>query len=342
MYTIEEEKVHVIPVDFNVFFNNAKEYKNKIRYSPECIISESFFSELCQYIIACKEDEIVAIDMKGVASYPTRLFSKLEKNLSKIVFFNVERDKVQRQLTEDLDNLDWIDDTVGFYSEKTDWEIKTLLESYCANARRKEIKRIVNQISLNENGRIQYLDSSGLYSNCYVDIKKLFINVNDYYYILFCLAEKVSMQIQKRQIDAFISSSKNGAIIANILGGMLDIKEIHLLGVGPIYSMELGDSLESIKKGKKYAYIFDFMCTGTELKIASALVNSKRAYLDYAAGIAKYKRKEESTNIDTIEVLFYTNEMEKEFRLVGDAKDLMQGGSINERVQEAALYRENE
>ena len=215
------------------------------------------------------------------------------------------------------------DDTVGYYKEKSKWEIKTLLERYCSNVRKKEIKRIINQINLNEDGRIEYLDSSGLYSNCYVDIKKLFMNVNDYYYILYCLAEKVSVQIQKRQIDAFISSSKNGAIIANILGGILDIKEIHLLGVGPRYSMELGDSLESIKKGKKYAYIFDFMCTGTELKIASALVNSKKAYLDYAAGIAKYKRNVESTNIEMIDALFYTNEMTKEFKLVGNASDLM-------------------
>lgn len=31
------------------------------------------------------------------------------------------------------------------------------------------------------------------------------------------------------------------------------------------------------------------MCTGTELKIVSALINSKRGYLVYSAGIARYK-----------------------------------------------------
>lgn len=320
MYTIKCDKIQIIPVDFNVFYNNIKEYKTKIKYSPECIITEKFFEEMFSYITTCGNEEIIVIDMENVASYPTRLFSKLEQYLSKIIFYNVETDKIQNMLSEDLESIKWLGERIGFYCEKNEWEIESIVNRCCINIRRKEVKRIINQFVSED--KIYYLDSSGLYSNCYVDIKKLFMNVEYYYYIIFCLAEKVSRQIEKRRIDAFVSASKNGAIIANILGGLLDIKEIHLLGVGPRYSMEKGDSLDCIKKGKKYAYIFDFMCTGTELKIASALINSKKAFLNYAAGIAKYKRDIDSVNIDMIEVLIDTKEMDKNFKLVGSLIDL--------------------
>lgn len=50
MYTIEEDKISVVPVDFNVFYSTAKEYKKNIRYSRDYTISESFFDELCFYV----------------------------------------------------------------------------------------------------------------------------------------------------------------------------------------------------------------------------------------------------------------------------------------------------
>ena len=321
MYIIKSGKVHLIPVDFNVFYNNAKEYKKKIRYSSEYTITEKFFEEMCAYISTCDKEDIVVIDMKNVASYPTRLFTKFVQYFFNTIFVNVETDKIQNMLTEDLESINWLEEKIGFHSEKKEWEVMAIVNNYCRNVRKEEIKRIIASIITCDERKLQYLDSSGLYSNCYVDIKKLFINVEYFYYILFCLAEKVHVQIEKRHIDAFVSSSKNGAIIANILGGLLDIKEVHLLGIGPRYSMELGDSLECIKKGKKYAYIFDFMCTGTELKIASALINSKKAFLKYAVGIAKYKRDIESTNID-IEVLIDTKEMNVDFKLVGCQDDI--------------------
>lgn len=321
MYIIEEENIDIVPVDFNVFYNMAKEYKKNIRFSREYTISESFFNELCYYI-SDSSNEIIALDMENIVSYPTRMFSRLEKCLKKIVFYNIENVKVKQMLTEDLEELVWIDDTIAYYFDNDGQNISKMVINSCEKTREKEVKRIVSSIVRSEEGKGQLLESSGLYSNCYVDIKKLFFNVDNYYYIVYSLAKVISDKTLNMQIDAFVSASKNGAILANILGGLLDIKEVHLIGVGPKYSMELGDSVECLKQGKRYAYIFDFMCTGTELKIVSALINSKKAYLPYAAGIAKYKKEMNSCNIESMDILVDTDDLNIEYKIVGEKEDL--------------------
>lgn len=98
----------------------------------------------------------------------------------------------------------------------------------------------------------------------------------------------------------------------------MDIKEVHLIGVGPKYAMESGNPMDSIKEGKKYAYIFDFLCTGTELKIVDALIHAKRAHLVYAAGIARYKKKYGKGAAFQIDTLTDTEEMEIDYKIAGD------------------------
>ena len=121
---------------------------------------------------------------------------------------------------------------------------------------------------------------------------------------------------------AFVTSSKNGAILASILGDLLNIKEIHLLGVGPKYTVQFGDSLDCIKTGKRYLYIFDFMCTGTELKIVSALINSKRAKLRGAVGISRYKEENEMSLDYGISVLVESKDFDITYRVAGRPEEL--------------------
>lgn len=318
MYSFDNDNLSIVPIDFNVFFYTAKEYKKNIRYSRECIVSENFFHDF-EFYIAKNEIEIIAVDMKNVVSYPTHLFSRLNKYLDKLIFFNVDSEKVRQMLSEDLESLMWHRDNIGFSCKETT-TVEEVVDNGCFNARKKEEYRIIKDIVKNEEDKVQLLDSSGLYSNCYIDVKKLFANVDNFYYIIFCLAEQINKF--SGQIDAFISSSKNGAILANILGGLLDIKEVHLIGVGPKYSMELGDSVDCIKEGKRYVYIFDFMCTGTELKIVSALINSKKGYLPYAAGIAKYKKDADFRILRKLVVLADTKEIGINYKIAGDKEDI--------------------
>lgn len=320
MYSLENDNVSIIPMDFNVFFRSAKKYKKNIRYSKECVVSEMFFDELETFISESNKENI-SIDMKNVVSCPKHLFRRINAYNKKLIFFNVESEKIKQLLIEEMEELIWVRDTVACYFNKDKYTVERLIDRECINARKKEEFKIIKSIVNNEDGYIQLLDSSGLYSNCYVDVKKLFIDVEKYYFIIFSLAEQ--LYNLGDHIDAFISSSKNGAILANILGGLLDVKEVHLIGVGPKYSMELGDSVECIKKGKRYVYIFDFMCTGTELKIVSALINSKKAYLPYAAGIAKYKKDADFQLLSKLVVLADTKDIEIDYKIAGAKEDII-------------------
>lgn len=320
MYSLENDNISIIPMDFNVFFCSAKKYKKSIRYSKECVVSEMFFDELEIFLSECNKENI-SIDMKNVVSCPKHLFRRLNMYNEKIIFFNVESEKIKQLLIEELEKLTWVSDTVACYCDRDNYMVERLINLECIDARKKEEYRIIKSIINYKDGHIHLLDSSGLYSNCYIDVKKLFINVEKYYFIIFSLAEQ--LYNFGGHIDAFISSSKNGAILANILGGLLDVKEVHLIGVGPKYSMELGDSVECIKKGKRYVYIFDFMCTGTELKIVSALINSKKAYLPYAAGIAKYKKDADFHLLNKLVVLADTKDMEIDYKIAGAREDIV-------------------
>ncbi len=319
MYSFENDNLSIIPMDFNVFFCSAKKYKKNIRYSKECVVSEMFFDELESFISESHKENI-SIDMKNVVSCPKHLFRRINVYNKKLIFFNVESENVKQLLIEEIEKLTWVRDTVACYFDKDNYTVEKLVDTECITARKKEEYKIIKSVVDNGNGHIQLLDSSGLYSNCYVDVKKLFIDVEKYYFIIFSLAEQ--LYNFEGHIDAFISSSKNGAILANILGGLLDVKEVHLIGVGPKYSMELGDSVECIKEGKRYVYIFDFMCTGTELKIVSALINSKKAYLPYAAGIAKYKKDADFHLLSKLVVLADTKDMGIDYKIAGAKEDI--------------------
>ena len=95
-----------------------------------------------------------------------------------------------------------------------------------------------------------------------------------------------------------------------------------MVGVGPKYSMEFGDSVDCIKEGKRYVYIFDFLCTGTELKIVRTLINSKKAYLSYSAGISKYSKGQDNQRVKDVVVLADTKELGINYKIVGEPADI--------------------
>lgn len=280
-----------------------------------------FLKSYIYLFISGEKDKEIYIDMKNIISYPTRMFTRLEKYLDRIVLFNVMSEStIKDRISEDLMQLKWASDSVAYYSNKSAMEIEEIVNNQCSIARKSKINQIVQDLVQCDENMMIHLESSGLYSNCYIDVKKLFLDVDNYYYIIYSLAEIVFNRIG--HVDAFVSSSKNGAIIANILGGLLDVKEVHLIGVGPKYAMELGDTIDCIKQGKKYAYIFDFMCTGTELKIVSALINSKKAFLTYAAGIAKHKNDVSTYMMQEIDVLTDTKALGIDYKIVAEKNSI--------------------
>ncbi len=316
MKSLEKKSVRIFLMDFYSFYCNACQCKERMRYSKTQTLSEYAFYFLADEIGAYTGEKYLGIDLANIVSYPMRLFSKLPIQGKKVFFYNVTESTLRARMEEDLSNLVWIREDVACCDSRQKTEIEHIIDDECSNARHDNIARIVNEVMF-ENTDVPYrLASSGMFSNCYLSAKKLFTEVEDFYAILFAMAGLVD---QLQGVDALVTSSKNGAIIATILGDLLQIKEVHLLGVGPKYSMELEDSVECLKEGKRYLYIFDFLCTGAELKVVSALINSKKAILRGAVGISRYQKGIPSADRYEINVLMESTEMKEPYILVGNS-----------------------
>lgn len=316
MISVVKDKNCFIPIDANMFIADSKEYGQKMKYSKEYSISEFFLNRLNQFVYSnINQWEYLVLDMTNICSAPSRNMSCFSEYSSKMIICNVTNTRMKNIISEDLPEL--ISEEDVFFSSIIDKEKLRIIVEDGNQIREKKQKEILSKIIEKERGSY-LLESSGLYSNCYINIKKLFLDAEEFQFIVFSMAGVLMENINKYGIDALVSSSKNGAIIAYILGGLLDIKEVHLIGVGPKYAMEIGDAIECIRAGKKYAYIFDFMCTGTESKIVNALINSKKAYMPYAIGIAKYRKESMYIPIKEIDCLVDTEMLDIHYTITGE------------------------
>lgn len=320
MYTIDNKKVIVFPADFVAYYIDACRYKEKNLYSSKQSLNEDTCNIISNIINSHSEDKYLAIDMGNVSSYPMHIFSNIKTNNPYVFFYNISEPAISMKIEEDIENIIFLDNnTIACFGIEKKDEIELLAKNDCNEYRKKKHQEIMEKILLKKEKEAYKLESSGLYSNCYLSAKNLFREVEDFYFMAFSLARMVS---KMPKFDAFITSSKNGAILATVLGDMLKTKEVHLIGIGPKYSMELGDSVGSIKEGKRYLYIFDFMCTGAEYKIVSALIDSKRALLKGAVGISRYMKENISFREKNIEVLVEADEIGVPYILAGDIDSL--------------------
>jgi len=323
MLIYERDRVCYLPIDF-IEFNidllahslgdvktKLKAFEEEMRYRKECSLNGKLFANVNAFIETTSYQYYI-LDFNNVVSVPSRAFQVFRKKLDKVIFANVKNESLLAQIEEDTGITGWENNT-----HKPEKCLDETIDYLISKGRELKYVEIVKKVISQRKPSIHLL-SSGLFSNYYINIKQLFCDVEGFQFIVFSLAEKLYKHINEDGIDAVVSSSKNGAIIANILAGLLDIKEVHLLGIGPQYAMEIGDSLEYIRHGKKYAYVFDFMCTGTEAKIVSALINSKKAYLPYAIGVASYKKNTCDYPIRVVDQLVDTEMMNIKYSISGE------------------------
>ncbi len=313
MISFRKDKVIYIPVDFNMFYIDAQEKMDDVKYAQEYIASEEFVDEMVR-CVAGNPDLTVLVDLRNIVVFPARAFVKFEKYLDRLYFCNVAEGAMFNRIGHELSNLIKVRDK-GLLCIETQRENAERIAKETENIRNERLYDIIRNLMIPKSDEDIYLESSGLYTNYYVDIKRLFTNVEQLYFAVFSLANKMSGSIRK--VDAIVSSGKNGAILASILAGLFDIKEVHIIGVGPKYAMNIGDSIGCIKEGKRYAFVFDFMCTGTELKIVSALVNSKKGILNYAAGIAKFRDDTGSSVLNNLDVLASMKDLAIDYNVFG-------------------------
>lgn len=324
MLNYTEEEFVMIPMAMNAFYHNITIGTNIIEYSKEVSISADFLNSLLEYIECVPEKKYIIIDVDGV-DYAFRLFKKFQNVKGPVFFVNINSSALRDKMNEDLQSIEFSMDKKSAvlnmeYSSTWD-EIREKYSSIITYRIYAQIVReLIDGVS-HDPIRPQKLDSSGMYSNMYVNVKRLFLCPEKYYAILFGLAKEI--QNSGIEYDGLVSSSKNGALLANLLGVMLDKKVIHIMGLGPKYAMNIGNLQKEIKKRKNYVYVFDFRCTGTEMKILSALINANDAYINGAIGIAVYKNDSKCAVNDGMMYLVDIKEEGIPYKIAGEEEDII-------------------
>lgn len=293
MYIIKNEKYILLPLAYNEFCRDIESLKEREKYDGnikiERIIDGQTIDNIVEY---CNKNNnlLYVIDMRYIISYENKTFRKLlEATNAKILIINIGNNMVE-SIKEDLKGAYTVVDEKTLSS---DANLQMIYEEYrddIHNIYHKETVAIVYWMKHNvteENIKgLKPLDSSGVYCNMYINAKRLFTDSDKYCFIIY---ELICMIVNNDQeIDALVSASRNGAIIANIIGWLLNKKVIHCTHLGPKFSLAASSFYKDIRKNRKYAYIFDFMCLGTEAKLLNTLLSFRGANLVEGYGIANY------------------------------------------------------
>lgn len=298
MYVMEHKRFVLIPIAYNDFYKDIQKIKIQGEFSPpisvERFLNEQDFDKVISYVVSDAieggNDKVYVIDMRDIISYKEKIFAKLvhHKNLP-IVIMNINN-KIRNYIREDLkDILIEVEEEIIAINEEArerflflGHEIKNAYHSENCNI----VRWMTDNIKENDMDALHPLDSSGIFCNMYVNAKKLFRDPDRYSFIVYEMIRSISKR--KTEIDALVSASRNGANLASVIGWLLGIKVVYCANLGPKFSLMTYNIERNIRKNKKYFFVYDFMCLGTELKVLNAIIGVRGAFLIGGMGIANY------------------------------------------------------
>lgn len=252
MLMYEEDEMVIIPIAINAFYSKIDYGTKEIKYAKLVSVSHGFLRDTVKYLNQLPDGKCIVLDLSNV-DYSFRYFESFQDVEKPVLFVNIDPSVLYGKMKDNLPgakfsedrrfaslNIDY-DDTADSVCKKISTEIR---DRIFANI----IKELIEEVPKNPVKPLK-LDSSGLYSNMYVNVKKLFLYPEKYYAILYGMAQLVKES--GIIFDGFVSSSKNGAMLAYLLGMMLGKKAIHISGIGPKYSMVPGTIQKEVKKKKE-------------------------------------------------------------------------------------------
>lgn len=310
MYTLEEfdyvslYQNHLVnSIKGSVCYNNSD---CELYSFDNLVINQGITQELLRFVIdRCKGNDILVIDMRHMRYKPIHsLESIMQLTISGkyksllIICDNIDISKlIQGYLTPDNTLETRLLDKDGFCllfgNKEQNAEIQTkypdlqTVEETIFDA----IKFYIFE-KLKTNEETPWLiKSSNVYANRYFNARKIFCEGSLFQLVIYQMAWIIINSIGGiiNGFDAFICASVNGACLASGLAVYFKKPVIFLRNVGPQMTTSDERLAERIISGKKYIYVFDFMCLGTEFQRIKMLTNIRRAQIISCIGISYYK-----------------------------------------------------
>lgn len=330
MYVITNEKFHLIPLAYNEFCKDIESLVELKKYAGTIEIDRIINKDtVCSLIEYCRQDwdKLYVLDMQHIVSYENRALNMLlDCSNIKIIIVNIDnglivnvKEDLQGKYKETRGNTLCSHEQLEAVYDKLAGEIEGIYKTLLVNTV-KWLRQIVTKDKLHE---LKPLDSSGVYCNMYINVKRLFTDPAQYSFVIYHMVKMIKEC--DIEADALVSASRNGANIASILGWLLDKKVIHCASLGPKFSLVSGSIDTEIRKHKKYIYIFDFLCLGTEVKLLNALLNLKEAKLATGFGIANYRNLENVSQLSVLAKISCLVDVQKEnfgYRIAGTKEEI--------------------
>lgn len=286
----------VIDLALNNFQLKQHNRDNNLSFDENIMLDTLWLERLKDKLPALQErypNAMIGISMEFIHSCQSNSaflnFSKDIPDASKVFFYNILPNcDFQARMQSDLEDggvHPEFDEEAGvLYLVKPEGADGKALVKQCERAILVRLEETVKKISSIQNPP-DLLASSSVYVDNYVDIKRLFMDPNELSLVIYYMSRR--LLALSKEYDALMASSKNGAILATLLGRMIGRDVVCCVNIGPQYALPTS-AVDQIQPGKRYLYIYDFICLGTEAKLLHALVTSRRATLVGGIGVASY------------------------------------------------------
>lgn len=293
-FSSREDNLTVIDLALDMFLKKQRRQDKQISFDENLLLNTSRVELLKENLSSMQKehpDRLIGISMEFFHSCEdSKAFLHFTEDLpdpSKIFFYNIlpTSDFLARMLS-DMSEVQAEFDTVSgvlFPVKPGKADGKDLVRR-CERTIQAHLEEIVSDITSEQNPP-ELLASSSVYVSHYVDIKRLFMKPDTLAIMIYYLSRYIVNA--EEEFEALVATSKNGAVLAGLLGRMTGRKVVCCVNIGPQYALPVS-AVERIQQGKRYLYIYDFICLGTEAKLLHALLASRGALLAGGVGVASY------------------------------------------------------
>ncbi len=289
----EKKDILAIPISINILKlsldENILKANFNFKFDQKKYLSEEFMNSLYKFVEEKHTKyKTIIIDMEFVDYYAARAFSNFKSLIESgnIVIINInDQTELIKLFSSDLssDKIS-IDNNMIFYYLNNKEVLENIEEDYKLIVKN-VITEIVNYCTETKD---QFLNSSSIWCNKYINLKKIFLNVDYTLIIVHQMSKHIINENDFSNYDALICTSKTGAAFANLLGHALSKKVVYCISIGPVFAVENNIFFDELLENKRYLYICDFICLGTEIKIINAIISRKKSVLVGGLGIASY------------------------------------------------------
>lgn len=312
MFTIKDKDYIYIPLQYNMSWLGKR---NKLN---ESLLKQDFLGELKAYV---KTKTTYIWDFNNLDSINDRglvdFFKDISKKRNAIILANVKSNStLDRQIRYEIlsytnTKLFGCDGMENYLLGKN--EAIAFGKDTIRKIRVNYLNDVINEFCIET--KYQYLVSSGVYSNMQINMKNLFYHSEEFEYFSYLLWNN----IQVKNVDGIIATSKNGVAFASILGKIMGLDVLYF-NIGQMFE-ETYNCSPYVKKGGRYIHVFDVICLGSETKVLNALVNSQGGKVIRSVGcvclldLEIVAKKNRYSSMKQVTCLLGQNELTKEYKI---------------------------